>query len=310
MQDAFLSFKNHLRSLREEGEPELHERVDLRAWTAIGVGGPSDLLVRCRSAEGVQRVLDLLAAHGLAWLTLGAGSRLVPPDRGLRVPVLNLSGGLGLWELEVDGVVAGAGANMAQVCRAAARGGLSGIEPLAGLSDSVGGVVKAAVDGHLSLAGILDWVDAVSPGTPPKRFRPRAKGKGQRGLRLDLDRRVVLRTRFKLTGDGLSAIQARTEETGRERMRRQPRSAAPVFVDPKDDRAERILVVSGCLGMSVGGVRMSERPPNRVCVSRTARAADVVELCRQVAQRVDERSGVILQPALRFVDEEGAEIEL
>ncbi|MFV2072568.1 MAG: FAD-binding protein [Thermoanaerobaculales bacterium] len=310
MQDAFLSFKNHLRSLREEGEPELHERVDLRAWTAIGVGGPSDLLVRCRSADGVQRVLDLLAAHGLTWLSLGAGSRLVPPDRGLRVPVLNLSGGLGLWGLEVDGVVAGAGANMAQVCRAAARAGLSGIEPLAGLSDSVGGAIKAAVDGHLSLAGILDWVDTASPGSPPKRFRPRAKGRGQRGLRLDLQRRLILRARFKLAGDGLPAIQARTEESGRERLRQQPRSAAPVFVDPKGERAERILEASGCLGMSVAGVRMSEGAPNRICVSRTARAADVVELCRQVAQRVEEWSGVVLHPALRFVDEEGAEIEL
>ena len=139
MQDAFRSLKKHLRDIREGGEPELHERVDLRAWTGLGVGGQADLLIRCRTADGVHTALDLFAAHGLPWLCLGAGSRLVPADRGLRIPVLNLSGNLGLWELDLDGVVAGGGANLAQVCRAAARTGLSGMENLTVTADSVGG---------------------------------------------------------------------------------------------------------------------------------------------------------------------------
>lgn len=119
------SLKKHLRALREGGEPEVHERVDLRAWTALGVGGPADLVIRCRSADGLQRVIDLLATHGQPWLVLGAGSRLVPPSRGLRVPVLNLSGNLALWELDLDGAVAGGwcqpGTGVSRCCTDRAR---------------------------------------------------------------------------------------------------------------------------------------------------------------------------------------------
>ena len=117
----------------------------------------------CRSADGLQRALDVLATHGHGWLVLGAGSRLVPSDRGLRVPVLNLSGNLGLWELDLDGAVAGGGANVAQVCRAAARTGMSGIDHLMGTGSSVGGAVQASSHGHLQLAGVLDWVDVGRP---------------------------------------------------------------------------------------------------------------------------------------------------
>jgi len=307
VQEAFRSFKRHLRDLREGGEPEIHERVDLRAWTALGIGGQADLLIRCRTGDGVQRVIDLFAAHGLGWIVFGAGSRLVPPDRGLRIPVLNLSGNLGLWELDLEGVVAGAGANLAQVCRAAARTGLSGMERFTINSDSVGGAVQAAVSGHLGLGGILDWVDVSRPGLPVQRVRlgERRQDRREAPLDLDLDRRVILRARLQLAGDGLSAIKARIEEAGPKRLRHQPRSTAPFFADPEGERAARLMQNAGCSGMAAGGARVSERSPNQVQASRTARTEHVAELCRRVRQRVFEDSGTTLECALRFVDEEG-----
>ena len=310
MQDAFRNFKKHLRDVREGGEPELHERVDLRAWTALGVGGQADLLIRCRTADGVQTALDLFAAHGLPWLTLGAGSRLVPADRGLRIPVLNLSGNLGLWELDLDGVVAGGGANLAQVCRAAARTGLSGMEAFTATADSLGGAVQAAVRGHLALDEILDWVDIARPGTPVERTRTRERRQGEPGVKLNMSRAVVVRARLQLAGDGLSAIHSRIEKVGVNRLRRQPRSTAPFFADPPDDRAERLLVDAGCLGMTVRGARVSERFPNRVHAARTARADDVAELCRQVRQKIVDKTGISLTPALQFVDDEGRSLLL
>jgi len=304
------SLKKDLRSIRESGEPEIHERVDLRAWTALGIGGLADLLIRCRSADGLQRALDVLATHGQRWLVLGAGSRLVPPDRGLRAPVVNLSGNLGLWELDLDGAVAGGGANLAQLSRAAARTGLSGTEALIGTASSVGGAVQAATKGHLPLAPILDWLEVARPGRAIERIRlPERRGK-RAAIDLELDRSVIVRARLQLVGEGSPSTPAKTALRNRHRAQRKPRSAEPLFVDPVDGKAGSFLAEAKCAGLKVGGARISDRHPNRIWTSKTARAADVLELTRMVRDRVRLRHDINLEPALCFVDEDGEAIEL
>ena len=304
------NLKMDLRSIRENGEPEIHERVDLRAWTALGVGGLADLLIRCRSADGLQRALDVLATHGQTWLVLGSGSRLVPPDRGLRVPVLNLSGGLGLWELDLDGAVAGGGANLAQLCRAAERTGLSGTENLMDTGSSVGGAVHAATKGNLRLAPVLDWVELARPGRPIERIQlPDRRGR-RKEIEIDLGRCVVVRARLQLVSDRTPAASAQIALRRRQREQRPPRSADPLFFDPVEGKAEAFLTNANCVDLKVGGVRLSSQRPNRICTSKTARASDVLELTRRIRDRVLERENIDLEAAIQFVDEDGRRTDL
>ncbi len=304
-----MSLKTDLRSLQEGGEPEIHERVDLRAWTALGVGGLADLLIRCRSADGLRRALDLLATYGLGWVVVGSGSRLVPSDYGLRVPVLNLSGNLSLWELDVAGAVAWSGANLAQVCRAATRSGLGGFDALTVASGTVGGAIQAAQRGHFPLGRVLEWTDVARPGRAVERIRQPWGDGAERGLTLDLARHVILRARLRFLEDGPGELRIRLDEDGVGNWQRQPRTAGPVFIGPEGVRAGVVLAESGCLGMSAGGARLSESPPNRICTSRSARAADVLELTQSARERVKERVGVDLETALCFIDEHGHRID-
>jgi UDP-N-acetylmuramate dehydrogenase len=304
-----VSLKKDLRSLQQGGEPEIHERVDLRAWTALGVGGTADLLIRCRSADGLQRALDLLATHGRQWLVLGSGSRLVPSDRGLRVPVLNLSGSLGLWELELEGAVAGGGAMMAQVCRAAARTGLPGTQPLAAASSTVGGVIQASGRGDFPLDGVLDWVEVARPGAAVERLRLTTRSvEPDSRRRLDLRRRVVIRARLHLAADGRHDLHRRRGDAGGPPPRR-PRTTAPVFVGSEGVRAETVLADAGCLGLTVGGASLASDGANRVSTAKNARAAEVLDLVRLARDRVTARTGTVLRSALCFVDEDGEGID-
>jgi len=304
------NLKKDLRSIRENSEPEIHERVDLRAWTALGVGGLADLLIRCRSADGLQRALDVLATHGQTWLVLGAGSRLVPPDRGLRVPVLNLSGGLGLWELDLDGAVAGGGANLAQLCRAAERTGLSGTEDLVDTGSSVGGAVQAAATGSRPLASLLDWVELAGPGRPIDRVLLTDRRGSRSEIDIELGRRVVVRARLQLAGDGTSSMASSITKRRRQREQRPPRSAEPLFLDPVEGNAEAYLTHSDCLELTVGGARLSRQRPNRIYTAKTAGGNDVLELARMIRDRVSDRENVELEPAIQFVDEDGRGIDL
>ena len=234
----------------------------------------------------------------------------MPPDRGLRVPVLNLSGGLGLWELDLDGAVAGGGANLAQLCRAAERTGLSGAENLLDTGSSVGGAVHAATKGNFRLAPVLDWVELARPGRTIERIQLPDRRGSRAEIDLDLGRSVVVRARLQLVSDRTPAASARNALRRRQREQRPPRSADPLFINPVDGRAEAYLTNANCVELKVGGARLSSQRPNRIFTSKTARASDVLELTRTIRDRVLEREKIDLEPAIRFVDEDGRRIDL
>lgn len=294
-----------LRELRRAADVELHERVDLRAWTTLGVGGVATLVARCHSASAVGETLDLAASHGLGWMTLGGGSRLIASDRGIRVPVVSLTGGLARWEPELDGLVAGAGANLAQVCRAASRSGLSGLEALGNGGHSIGGLIRGAADGVVDLDGLIDWIELRRPGQASIRWHAT---ESEPILRTeDLRRAVITRVRFHLRPSGLAEINPRPTRRHRTRALR---STAPVFLDSRDASAADLLAEAGCSNSAVGGVRLGGVRGNELIAGRSASSTDVLDLCRKARDRVQAGTGVELVSALVFVDEDGWEIEL
>jgi UDP-N-acetylmuramate dehydrogenase len=294
-----------LRELRRTADVELHERVDLRAWTTLGVGGVASLVVRCHSAKGVRDTIDLAAAHGLGWVTLGGGSRLIASDRGIRVPVLSLTGDLARWEADLDGMVSGGGANLAQVCRAALRGGLSGLETVGKDQHSIGGLVRAAADGVLDLGRTLDWIELQLPGGRPEKWR--AADERPLPEPTDLKRRVVTRVRFRLRPSGLADIKPRGVGSAPGRALR---TTGPVFLDTPDATAADLLAEVGCSHTAVGGVRLGGARGNELIAGRSATSSDVLDLCRRARDRVRSATGIELRPALSFVDEDGWEIVL
>ena len=291
-----------LRELRRSVDVEFHERVDLRAWTTMGVGGVATLVARCHSAIAVSDTLDLIASHGLGWVTLGGGSRLIASDRGIRVPVLSLTGGLARWEPEVDGIVTGAGANLAQVCRAATRGGLSGLEFLGSRDHTIGGLVRAAVDGVVRLEEILDWVDLRRPGSEPERWQ--ATRQHPVPTREEMHRKIITNVRLRLRPSSLAEIKPRPPKATR---RRALKSTGPVFLDSRDATATDLLAEAGCSNLAVGGVRLGGKKGNELISGRSVTSTDVLNLCRGARDRVLAATGVELVAALIFVDEDGLE---
>ena len=129
-------------------------------------------------------------------------------------------------------------------------------------------------------------------------------------MEIDLERRVVVRARLQLVGEGHTPVSAKNSLRHRQKAQRPPRSAEPLFADPIGGKAESLLSEADCVDLKVGGARLSRRHPNRVRTAKTARAADVLELSRMLRDRVVERCDVELEPAICFVDEDGRTIDL
>lgn len=299
------SLREQLRSLRSSGDVEVYERVDLRAWTAARIGGLADLVIRCKRVSAVEQVVDLLASHGVPWLVLGAGSRLVAPDKGLRAPLVSFGGPLLELEVESDGVVAGAGANLSQLGRSAARAGLGGLDPLLHTHGSVGGAVVAAARTCRGEAlDLLDWAEVVWPGRDARRLAAdELCDQVQRSA--EGRREVVTRVRLTLKPESGSASLLARSRLDASRLRDGTTFLEPVFEDPVEVPAQQLLERAQVKGRSVGGARVADGSANRITTSRRASAAHVAELCVVMRRLVKETFDVELALSLDFVDEAG-----
>jgi UDP-N-acetylmuramate dehydrogenase len=300
--------RQRLRELPVSREVGIHERVDLREWTDLRLGGPGDLLIRCGSLTALCEVLQLLASHGVGWLVIGGGSRLVAPEQGVRVPLLALTGELARWDLDLDGADAGAGVKLAQLAGAACRAGMSGMEAMVGAVGSLGGAVRAAVVGCPDPpAELLEWIELALPGQPPHRVGPSAGAGGRRWAAWS-PRAVVVRARLRLCPDRPAAISERIASGGGASGRGRAGATARAFQNPVGSTAAGLLTEAGCLGLTCGGARLGEREANSITTARTASADDVLELLRRTRRLVADRCGVELEPALWFVDQLGSEV--
>ncbi len=292
---------------------ELHERVELRAWTTLKVGGPADLMVRCTGEDAVQQVLELLAAQGLSYFVMGAGSNLVICDQGLRIPVITLGGELARWEVDLDGVEAGGGANLTQVCRAVARAGLSGLERLLGVPGSVGGAVVMNAGAYgVEVFDLLEWVKLAGSRDGLRLVPGSDIDHGYRWSELGGRGEVVVQARIALESDDLASINQRIREVNEQRRRKLPpgTSAGSVFKNPDGDYAGRLLEACGCKSLRCGGAQVSERHANVIVSSRGATASDILILAKQMRARVQGAFDIELEPEIRFIDELGRRMPL
>jgi len=306
-----MSLKQVLKSLRSISGVQIHERVDLRAWAVVRLGGSADLMIRCTSVDGLRAVVAALDDARQPFVVLGAGSAMVAPDEGVRVPVLSLGGALARWDTDIDGAVAAGGARVAQVAQSVARVGLSGLESVAVRPDSVGGAVVQgfSIGGDGFLARVL-WVEHMIDGQV-HRSSPSELAEYlpiQPGQTSPL---VVIRARLLLENDDLASIRDRIDRNARTRTASvRPRAPlVPVFRDPPGTTANQVLTDALCASFVRGSARLGDHHPNLLVVGRSTKSTDVAELCRTLVGRVRAHSGIELSCRLSFVDQYGRRIE-
>src|SRR3989442_179947 len=115
---------------------------------------------------------------------------------------------------------------------------------------------------------------------------------------------VVTGVRFGLRREDATSVCRRMEEIRQRRVASQPHgraNAGSIFKNPGGDHAGRLIDVAGLKGARIGRARVSERHANFI-VNEGGASADDVKGLMDLAQRVVwERSGVWLEPEVRFV---------
>ena len=277
----------------------------MSAHTTFRIGGPADVFVTPKTVDGVQKVVQAVRASGLPLYILGRGSNVLVSDEGIRGVVVQIASNLSDLELSEDGTVrAHAGVTNAKLAAEACRNGLSGYEFAAGIPGTVGGAAimnAGAYDGEfkqvaLEVTCLNQQGEIVVMGAEQADWGYRNSALMRNGL-------IVLKATLRLHSGDPVEIQERMDELARRRQDKQPLdkpSAGSTFKRPEGHFAGKLIQDAGMQGYRVGGAQVSTKHAGFVVNVGGATASDVMDVIRDVQERVYDRFGVQLQPEVRF----------
>lgn len=276
--------------------------------TSFRIGGPADMMAMPKNETELCNLLQKAAANNIPVTLIGNGSNLLVRDKGIRGLVIKLGNMLNEIKVEENGITFGSGVSLALASRKAAENSFTGMEFAVGIPGSIGGAVymnAGAYDGEMAnVVTSVRVMDAAGKVTVLSandlQFAYRKTALQNSGL-------IVTSVTVTLKKAKQSDIYAKMDDFSQRRISKQPLelpSAGSMFKRPPGYFAGTLIDQTGLKGYTVGGAQVSEKHAGFVVNIGNATAADVLQLIKDVQDRVMAAHGVYLQPEVLVIGEE------
>lgn len=291
------------------GRP-LEQRVSLSELSNFRIGGEADFLFAPRSTRELRTCLQTARRYGLRFYVIGAGTNILFADEGFRGLIIK-SEVRGIKKEKEGRVEAFSGTLLSELVDFALSEGLEGLEFATGIPGTVGGAVfgNAGAFGR-SVGEILEEAILLDGHGQERRVQNAHFEFDYRHSSLKKKHWTLLRASFRLTKGDRGRIQAQIEENLEKRKSRHPAIQTayagsyfknPILPDGTKVSAGFLLEKVGAKGMRVGGAAVYPGHANFLVNLGQARAADVLELARQLKERVKVEFGVELEEEVIYL---------
>ena len=284
---------------------ELRFEEPMQKHTSFRIGGNVEVMAFPKNTEELAEILKTSALLDSNPAILGAGTNILAPDEGIRGIVICLKDCLsGMEQLEENRIRIAAGVTMTRAAVYAAGLGLSGMEFAHGIPGTVGGGVymnAGAYGGEIK--DICESVDVMDMNGRIQTVSGTDMHFSYRHSILEDHPGIVVSAVFCLEPKPESEIRARMKELQTKRSASQPLdlpSAGSAFKRPVGGYAAALIDEAGLKGYAVGGAAISTKHAGFAVNQGGATARDMKELFRQVSDIVFEKSGIRLEPEVRF----------
>lgn len=296
-------------------EPIIRYEVPLREHTWFHLGGPARWMAAPRDEAELAALVNRAEGAGVPWRVLGHGANVLVRDEGFPGIVIRLEAPVfGSVEFSTDAapspstlppntVRAGAGVDFPKFIRDTLKRGLVGLEALAGVPGTVGGLVRMNAGGKYGEVG--QFVRTVRVLDKTRQIADLSREQvGFRYRRTNLDGCIVLGATFELTpGDPAEGLE-RHKRIWTEKHDNQPavaqRSAGCIFKNPPGNSAGRLIDQAGLKNTRIGGATISPKHANFIVADDTATAQNVIDLIRLAKDRVHSVAGVMLETEIEI----------
>lgn len=279
----------------------------MKKHTTFRVGGNADYFAMPKTIEEIQQVVEFCKNENLPYYIIGNGSNLLVGDKGYRGVIIQIYREMNEIVVEGECIRAQAGALLSKVGSVALEAGLAGFEFAAGIPGAVGGAVvmnAGAYGGEMK-----DILASATVLTDEGQILKLANEELELGYRTSIIAKknyIVLEAEYQLQKGDKAEIRAKMDELKTKRVTKQPLeypSAGSTFKRPEGYFAGKLIEDAGLRGFQVGGAQVSEKHCGFVINKDGATAADIVELMRQVSEKVYQEFGVRLEPEVKRLGE-------
>ncbi len=284
---------------------QFSQMEDLRRYTTFKIGGPAAVFCMPHTVEEVKKAISLAKEYSVPYCILGKGSNVLFSDEGYRGMILHTGS---LQELVIEGnqITVGAGVDLAKLCLAAAKEGLSGLEFAYGIPGSVGGAIymnAGAFGGEI--CQVISHVISLND-NQKEIFLPIKE--------LDMEYRTsifqsrswcILSAKLTLKKADPKEIMETMEFYMTRRKEKQPwqmPSAGSAFKRPPGAFAAALIDQSGLKGFRVGDAAISEKHSGFIINYGNATCRDVLQLADEVVRIVAEKTGYRMEKEIRVID--------
>jgi UDP-N-acetylmuramate dehydrogenase len=282
----------------------VRRNVPLAPYTWFKLGGPAEYFVEPRDEQQLAEVIRRCRQTGTVFRFLGLGANVLVNDEGVRGVVIRLGAeAFTRFTFEKDTVHAGGGTDLTKLVLATVKHGLAGLEQLAGIPGTVGGGIAMNCGGRYGEIGTA--VRTVRVIGPDGEIYDRPRDDLEFSYRHSaLGDDCVVGVCFNLRREDPVALDRRFREIWMYKQNSQPplgcQSVGCIFRNPNGRSAGQLIDQAGLKGYRLGTAFVSDRHANFVLADSGGRAADVISLIEVIADKVEERFELRLEPEVRI----------
>lgn len=289
-------------------EGEVKFREPMRNYTSLRIGGPADIFAMPQDLSSLKNMHINLRRNKIPFFPLGGGTNILVRDGGIEGAVISLRSFRRTGVLSKDNkyayLFAEAGTLLQRIVNFSKENGYSGVEGLAGIPGTVGGAIfgNAGAFGY-EMKDVLISVEVMDIEGRIKRFKAEEINFGYRSTSISQNE-LILGAEIKLKKDEKEEVSAKIDDFLEKKREKQPLrepSAGCVFKNPAGLSAGKLIDEAGCKGIKIGDVEVSSIHANFFINKGRANASDFIRLMEEVAHRVKERFGVVLEPEIKIV---------
>jgi UDP-N-acetylmuramate dehydrogenase len=307
----------------EESPCEASVRYDepMKDHTTFKVGGPADCWLSAEGESFPRFCVNLLTrcrAEKVPVFILGGGANIVISDKGIRGIVLDMGAWTGENKLHPakGEMVFKSGTSMDEAVDTACAAGFSGLEFLAGMPGTLGGAVWMNARCYGSeISDVLNKVEIIrcEKETESKYVIEKIEIEKTSGFaykqspfqKMDC---VILSAAFKLKKGDKEKIQAKADEYRNDRKEKGhylfPCAGSAFKNDHNFGKPTgQIIDELGLKNFQIGGAQTAPFHGNIVINTGNAAASDIRALMNEIASKVKEKTGFILEPEILFAGE-------
>ena len=285
----------------------IYENEPMKKHTTFFAGGEAKLYICIEEISQLQQLMLYLTENNIPYFIIGNGSNLLVSDNGFNGVIIEIGNAFSGVSVENNRIRAKAGTLLSKVSNYAMKESLSGIEFASGIPGTIGGAVvmnAGAYDGEMKQV-----VKEVKILCPDGKIITLSNDEMQFGYRFSVIKKnpyVVLEVVLELDKKEQKEIKKKMEDFSNRRREKQPLeypSAGSTFKRPKGYYAGKLIMDSNLRGFKIGGAQVSEKHCGFIINKDNAAAKDIYLLVKEVQRRVNETSGVVLEPEIIFLGE-------